>query len=371
MIAMRPPILDVLTAYRAGRTDHPLAALDARRRAWALESGLGPLLARTCRDDPAAPALADWQHVRGADLAARVVTEELAEATLEIVRACAPRVGPVALLKGIWLSHAVYPEPHLRPMRDVDLLVAPETVADVERILQELGYEPIPNDDVPDYSRHHHATPHRHPDTGVWIEIHRGLVPQGGPYGRDAALSPERVATQLVRAEFRGEPVLRLSDDLQVAYLAAHWAASLKMVAGAGNVSLMLDVLGLAPSVRWEAVVRDVAGSATASPLYLLVSYLETRGLLALPRGVVDALGAGQRSFGRASLALMHALIDRRQADGEAYGALVRSRRNFEILWTTLLRPRGTLRNLLALPWELAPRRWKGAAGAVPSRAAD
>ena len=368
---MRPPILDVIAAYRAGRTDHPLARLQGRRLDWALESGLGPLLARTCRDDPQAPSLPDWEHVRGADLAARVVAEELAEATLDVIRACAPRVGRIALLKGIWLSHALYPEPHLRPMRDVDLLVAPESVADVERILGELGYEPGAHDDVHDYSRHHHAVPYRHPATGVWIEVHRGLVPPQGPYAQDPAFTRERIRAQLVDAEFRGEPVQRLADDLQLAYLAAHWAGSLKMVSGAGTISLLLDVLGILPDVDWDAVVRGIEGSAAAGALFLLLRYLETRSLLALPPGVQDALRRRQRAFGRANLAMLHALIDWRQADGFDFGGVVRSRRNFEIVWTTLLRPRGPLANLLALPWELVPARWKGAAGEPSAAAAD
>src|SRR4029450_398255 len=42
---VRPPLLDLFAAYRAGRTDFPLAALAPPRLLWASESRLGALAA--------------------------------------------------------------------------------------------------------------------------------------------------------------------------------------------------------------------------------------------------------------------------------------------------------------------------------------
>jgi hypothetical protein len=355
---VRPPLLDLIGAYAAGRTDFPLASLPRSRVGWALECGLGPLLARTCRDDPGAASSPDWSDVRAADLAARVVTEDQADATVELLEACSGRVGAPTLLKGIWLSHAVYPEPHLRPMRDVDLLVEPHEVGEVEQVLHSLGYLPLGS--TKDYAVHHHAMPYRHPKSGVWVEVHRGLLPRSSPSRGDALFSPDHVRASRRPASFRGRPVHCLSAEMQVVYLAAHWAASLEVVGAAGGLLVLIDFLGLAPSVDWDLVLRGLPGQAVASALVVVLRYLETRGLLSLPPRVREGLWRSQKSFGEASLSFLHLLMDLRLLDGRAYGRWVRSRRNLEIVWATLLRPQAAWRNVLALPWSLLPERWRG-----------
>lgn len=357
---MRPQLLDLFAAYRAGRTDFPLASLHADRLAWALKMGLGPILARTCQDDAGASRSPEWDAIRAADLAARVVMEEQRDATVELIEACAGRVGELTLLKGIWLSDRLYPQPHLRPMRDVDVMVEPERVGEVESVLLELGYEPRPEGSPDQYRTHHHAVPYCHPATGVWFEVHRRLLPARGLYGTDAVFESDSVRAHLCGAEFEGLPVRRLSDPLQVLYLAAHWAGSFKAISGAGGLLVLLDLLAIAPSVDWDEAVRSLPGTAVASALLLLMSYLEARDLLRPEPRVMDALWRAQRSFGRLNLRALHVLMDLRLADGRAYGRWVRSRRNLEIVWTTLLRRRPALVNLMSLPWGLVPERWRG-----------
>ncbi len=357
---MRPQLLDLFAAYRAGRTDYPLASLDEDRLAWALKMGLGPILARTCRDDGGASRSPEWDAIRAADLTARVVMGEQRDATAELIEACAERVGELTLLKGIWLSDALYPEPHLRPMRDVDVMVEPERVAEVESILLELGYEPQPGGSPDQYRTHHHAVPYCHPATGVWFEIHRRLLPARGLYGDDAVFDAGSVRAHQQAALFEGLPVRRLSDPLQLLYLAAHWAGSFKAISGAGGLLVMLDLLAIAPSIDWDEAVRPLPGTAVASALLLLLSYLEARDLLRPEPRVMEALWRSQRSFGGLNLRFLHLLMDLRLADGRPYGRWVRSRRNLEIVWNTFLRRRSALLNLASLPWGLVPERWRG-----------
>jgi len=62
----------------------------------------------------------------------------------EVLRASADhRLRPVAL-KGVHLAALVYADPALRPMNDIDLLFAPDELADAEAMLEALGYgEPM------------------------------------------------------------------------------------------------------------------------------------------------------------------------------------------------------------------------------------
>jgi hypothetical protein len=284
--------------------------------------------------------------------------EQQAEATVELVEACRPHVGLLTLLKGIWLSHTLYPEPHLRPMRDVDVMVEPDAVGEVERVLLRLGYRPVEGLDPAGYRMHHHAIPYRHPGTGVHFEVHRGLVRPAGPYGGDRLFDRERVRARVREGLFRGRPVRHLADELQVVYLAAHWAASGNSSRGPGGQLVLIDLMRLAATVDWEEVLAELPGTAAAAAVLLLLTYLETRRLLVLAPDVRRALWRSQRSFGAANLAFLQWLIDRRLAEGRAYGRWVNSRYNVEIVWTTLLRPRPALVNLLALPRSLWAAHW-------------
>src|SRR5262245_8492002 len=63
-----------------------------------------------------------------------------------------------------------------------------------------------------------------------------------------------------------------------------------------------------------------------------------------------------QRSFGRANLQVLHAVLDRHVLEGRPFDRLV-SERSFGIVWGTLLTPGRPARNLLALGWNLLPSR--------------
>jgi hypothetical protein len=48
------------------------------------------------------------------------------------------------VLKGAALAHLVYPEPLLRPMRDIDILVRAEEVYRGYALLPQIGFTPPP-----------------------------------------------------------------------------------------------------------------------------------------------------------------------------------------------------------------------------------
>lgn len=104
--------------------------------------GVGPLLHRALRSSGAA---GDWaDEIRGA-LAESGQREAACEATrVEEIRRVlaaldAERVAPV-MLESTALAYSVYPEPQLRPRESTHMLVRRAAVADVARILAELGY---------------------------------------------------------------------------------------------------------------------------------------------------------------------------------------------------------------------------------------
>src|SRR5689334_20344616 len=106
-----PQLLRLLQAAAQGRTDLPLSALDEGHLRWALETGLGPLLWWVTQDDPGAVTSPWWPLVRGAERTAALLAAEQQSALSELLDACAGRMAPLVLLKGISISTQYYPVP--------------------------------------------------------------------------------------------------------------------------------------------------------------------------------------------------------------------------------------------------------------------
>jgi hypothetical protein len=346
----------LLQAASQNRADLTLASFRAEQIRWAVETGLGPLLRRSTASDPEVKTSPFWPLVQAADLTARVIAGEHLGAMEEIIRACQGHAPTLTLLKGISICEQHYPESHLRLMGDIDLLVDQAAIPAVETLLLQLGYCHASEYPPEFYESHHHITPMFHPRTRVWVEIHRGLFPAASPVGSDRVFGLENLRAELRPSEFRGRPVNRLSDELQVVYLASHWAFGFKRVRGMVGMLDLIYLLRTARSLRWERIIDWLDGSVAASYLYLLLSYLERHRLVAIAPEILRELFSRQRSFGRMNLKILHVLIDRYVVDGRSLGPLV-SARNFAILWRTLLSPGPPSRNVVRTLWNLLPSR--------------
>ncbi len=87
---------------------------------------------------------------------------------------------PVLVLKGAALAHTVYPEPGLRPMRDIDLLVPPSQARQAQSLLISLGYHESSPTGFP-HLAHHHLPPVSQVVGGltVSVELHHRLLLHG------------------------------------------------------------------------------------------------------------------------------------------------------------------------------------------------
>lgn len=317
-------LLDLLHAAAQGRRDLPLSAFPEAQIDWAIETGLGPLLTYTTA--AAAPEVTSPQEpiLQAAELTARLLTAEALDAMEEMLDACAGHVPPLTLLKGISIATQYYPRPHLRPMRDLDVLVEQEAVARVEAVLRSLGYRQQAGQPLRTFGTHHHGIPFLHPVRGLWVEVHWGLFPPRIPVGADRVFSLDHVRSQCQPSSFRGRAVMRLSPELQIVYIAAHWARDLRRI---GGLVAMLDVLYLlrqtGAMVRWDQLLTWLEGSAAAISITLLFTYLVRAGLIDLAPDLLRDLWRTQHSFNRATLSLWHRFLDRHLVMGGPQGMAV------------------------------------------------
>ncbi len=116
------------------------------------------------------------QIMAAAYLRQKSLAQAQTAAMLETLRALSGRGIEALVLKGGALAHLVYPEPGLRPMEDIDILVAPDCAALAREVLLSLGYVAPPESSRYDRLYHHLPMAHRQ-DSGhtVCIELHREL----------------------------------------------------------------------------------------------------------------------------------------------------------------------------------------------------
>ena len=350
----RSPLLTLLHHTAWGGDAPRLTAFHSDEIRWAVATGLGPLLFEAVRHDPQARHSVHWPLLQSVALTERVFAADRAEALSALVDACAPRLRtPLTLLKGISISEQHYPAAYLRPMRDLDVLVVPQDIPVVEAVLTGLGYEPDGAQPPTYYRRHHHIKPFYHRRLDLWVEVHHSLFPLRRRTGQDPLFARAHVAAQLRQGTLHGRAVSRLSEELQLVYTAVHWTEHCEPD---GGVLALLDIIYLvknsARTLAWEQILSWLERSAAAPAVYLVLSYLASRQLIALSSLVLERLALLQHTLGRAGLAALHRLIDRYFVDGRPFGRLWTAR-NLEIVWRTLLSAKPYWRNTLQTPWNL------------------
>lgn len=350
---MHSPIFSILRAATTDDLQLSLDAFDESQIQWAIETGLGPLLYHAAKDNPGTASSPFKPLLQSADLTAKVLSHELLDAMGKIIDACGVNGNRATLLKGISICEQYYPEVHLRLMRDIDFLVDSEAYESVESALLKCGYRKDSNLPTSFYESHHHGIPLFHPQKRVWVEIHTSLFPASSDMGRDLIFRKENIESQRQPFVFRGREVDRLSNELQIVYIAAHGAEQLRR---AGGVVPMLDLIYLLKRTKgeidWDRLFGWLKNSRAATYLFVLLTWLDKNDLISIERPILNELSSIQSSFGRLDLAITHRLIDDYVVEGKRYGRVL-TNHNLAIIWKTLLSQGPTSRKLALLPWNI------------------
>jgi hypothetical protein len=338
-----------------GKDDFRLGALEAVALEHALAVGLGAWAAYVSRcapDDDLPPDL--MAKVRGAALAARILSDTMLEA-LEDVLAAANAAGCVPLLlKGAANASRYYPRPELRTMGDLDLLVPQVQRGIVEDELRRLGY--VQRSELAEsfYAGHQHSMPFWHPSRQVWVEVHTRLTHSRHVLARADVFDADTVLSRGLATDFRGRLALVMPPELGLAYLCARWIEAFDAERG---IWPLLDAAllsrGEANFLNWGVVIEMAAREPLlATAMNLALGYLSRVGLIALPVVVLADLSRHDRVTNRATRAILWGMVDAHIIAGQSPGRFATAF-NLSLAWSTLLAPRPALRNLCALPVRL------------------
>ena len=348
----RSNLLALLGTVSRGHELLPLSLLNERPVRWIIEAGLGPLFWFVSQEDLKTEDSQSCRDVKAADLTTRLINEIQLETLSEILVRCEGLLPPITLLKGSSTASELYPQPHLRVMRDLDLLVDPKEQPNLESILLEMGFRQRSTNSHEFYATHHHSMPFYHKGRGVWVEVHRGLFPPSHKLAKLPVFSPRNITAELRPSWLKGVPVMRLSTELQIVYTASHWALELKRE---GGLFALLDIIYLLrraqQNIRWDTILNWIQGSVAGTHLYLVLSYLNKNNLIELDKAILAELFVRQQSFGLFNLKIAHSLITRYVVAGKiplAAGKVA-------VLWETLLRDEEPARNLISASKNLIP----------------
>ncbi len=326
--------------------------LSERQTEYLRDAGLAPLLYRATRDSIDGVPSAYRDLLLSADLTAQVRHGNLIDAAKELIDVCELSGVRVTLLKGISISDQHYPAAHLRPMGDIDVLIPECAYGAVESAMLSRGY--TRESDQPWNENADHGPPLFHRQRRVWLELHTALFPKDATVRRNGAFSPAQIAAQSVASTFHGRPVYRLTDELQLAYIASFWIQDLSH---AGFHPSLLPPLfdavyllrNLNRTLDWDGLLGGLDNDMAIASLYIMLVYLSRRGLHQFAPSVLSRLAASQKIVGAAELSIIHAMLDNYLIRGKPFTRFFHSGH----VWNTLLAPGSLAAKLLMLPWNI------------------
>jgi hypothetical protein len=320
----------------------------------ALDNGLGAILARVSRESAAAQSV-HADAIQAADLTARLLTADLLETVADIVRVSKNAGCDLVLMKGCSTGVRYYPEPHLRTMGDVDVLVAQGDWPRVEALMRADGFiDTTATLPASWYEQHHHSIPLWQPHRRIWLELHTRLYPPFSPLGAEPRFLPAALERLIATTIVAGGPAQVFAHELQLVYTATRWADMPSFQRGTFPI---LDAAMLIAShgatLNWAQVCALVDGTWGTTAVRLMLTYLDRWELAAIPSPVLRELAYNDRFANRALIEVLHRLITAFVMEGQPLGRIVTSR-NWRTTWSTLVGPTAPWTKPFRLPLKIA-----------------
>jgi hypothetical protein len=171
------------------------------------------------------------------------------------------------LLKGLCISDSYYPNPSLRPMQDIDLLVHTNALDRVISLMERLSASRIvelQSDFINSFL--HHIPPFNYKD--VIIEIHTNLVPANETFSFTADI----LWNNTVNVEIQKSHTRVLSMELNLIYLYIHlyrhvrtnkfrliWFSDLMLILSSSNTFDIEKISSLAKQIGSEETIKNVS----------------------------------------------------------------------------------------------------------------
>lgn len=304
---------------------------------WAVETGLGPLVYRALNKNIKYHNIHAnlYSNAQSALLINRLYSEKMLNITKNIIAKSLEVNCSILLLKGISISSQYYPDPSLRVMRDIDILVNDIHLDTLRDILYPLGFIQKTVGDRDFFLDHHHDIPYYNQEIDVWVEVHTGLIAKSSVFSKDHVFSKEMIIKETRDDKFFNLPVKRLSAEYQLIYTATHWALELKKLGGLIPVADVILIVQQG-DLDWLKIVKIVGNTPSAAYIYLMMSFIVENQLVSIDSNIMHSLRHGQTILNRFNLYLLHKIILLCMVRGQQ-SFFVLNIDNLGYIWNTLL----------------------------------
>ena len=261
----------------------------------------------------------------------------------------------VIALKGIYLARAVYPEPGLRPMGDLDLLFRVEDLQDVQAALIALGYEREGMQFPPSYypPRHHQLPPFTR-DGATAIEVHTRIERPSAPFAIDHDGIWERARPWSAG----GQGVLALAPEDLLLHLCLHTAYHHKFRI-ALNALMDIALVAERESLNWAAFTARARQWRAALPVFIGLELARRIVGAGVPAPVLASLspkGGAEAAVSMAERTLLSDRPENRAQEDAVKHRLVSPIGYMEVLDTAKVLPGWRAKLDFLLPYVFPPR---------------
>ncbi len=205
---------------------------------------------------------------------------------LQVISALTQAGVPLILLKGAALRLRLYGDPAVRPMCDLDLLIAPEDRGRAHQTLTDLGYwiSPFCRDLRPGFRQLvgnaiHYGPP---PQKSLLVDLHWELAAIMDFYRLPFAC----LRQDAVSADYQGLAVQVLSPEHTLLYLCLHLYHHFPLITQMLDLALTLGSL----PVDWAKFLKEVSRFKCQRPVYLILKEMAPLLPHNLPPGVMAQL---------------------------------------------------------------------------------
>ena len=344
-------LLPLIKAISSGKQNLDIGDIDRHLFEYIIDSGLASYLNYSIIKTE------NIYHsiLMSAELTAKIITNTQIQAIQVITDAAAGKIGDITLLKGISLCQNYYPSPHFRIMSDIDILILDKDISSLNEVLIKLGYKQTSEKPDDYYDAHHHDMPYYNKENNVWIEVHTHLFSNMTPVFNDKLFSLENIRENRLNmdSEKFGDKVKYICPELQLIYTCVHWAEDYNAYkSGIQFTDIILLVKNKGNGLDWNKIHNWLDNTASASSVYLALSYLHKSGLLELPDSRFKKITLKNKNMFFINRFLLYKIIDKYMIKGVRYGKVL-NEKNIIIIWDTLLQPSPSTINLISLPWNI------------------
>jgi len=192
------------------------------------------------------------------------------------------------VLKGTAVAHTVYPEPWLRALGDVDLLVPRADLPRADSKLRERGFWGSDTFQVDFPKVDHHTAPLQLPSSTIALELHHQILSEPHPYRFDV----DGLRTRAQRKDLGGVQALVLAPADAIHHASVHlsYAHRYEVTPLRGLVDILGLANGQAGPVDWEGFLQSVKAARTSGAVYWPLRMAREWLDAPIPNPVLDAL---------------------------------------------------------------------------------